>query len=81
MDKDYEKMKQKARKLYEAGLIDEAYEALQGVPLDDEVRELHRALRYDYEATGIVSKINPETEKFFKEMADRLGLPEKENNT
>ncbi len=72
-----------SREYYEAGKLDEAIEALQGVPKDDETRELHRMFRYADEARGIVSNVDPETQKYFVDLAERLGIKvdgkEKEN--
>jgi len=59
---------------YEAGKLDEAVEALHGVPKDDDTRELHRMFRYADEARGIVSNIDPETQKYFADLAERLGI-------
>jgi hypothetical protein len=51
-DNEIKEAKKKALAYYEEGKIDEAIEALKGVPMDEEVRELHRALRYADEARG-----------------------------
>jgi len=79
MNEYYEQKKKEARAYYEEGKIDEAVEALYGIPKDDEVRELHRALRYADEARGIVSNISPETRKYFADLAKRLGIQVDEN--
>jgi len=66
--------KKLARAYYDAGKLDEAIEALQGVPKDDETHELHRMFRYADEARGIVSHVDPETQKYFADLAERLGI-------
>jgi len=63
---------------YEAGRLDEAIEALHGVPKDDDTRELHRIFRYASEAQGIVSDVDPETQKYFADLAERFGIKKEE---
>ena len=69
-----EEKKKAALAFYEAGNTDAAIECLHGVPRDEEVRTLLRRMRYDDEAKGIVSNIDPETEKYFVDLAERLGI-------
>jgi len=69
-----EEKKKLARAYYEEGKLDEAIEALQGVPPDDETHELHRMFRYADEARGIVSNVSPEAKKYFANLAERLGI-------
>jgi hypothetical protein len=71
-DQDYTLQKQKARALYEEGKLDEALAALQGVPPDEETRQLRRALRYADEARGIVSNVSPESQKYFEDLLRRM---------
>jgi len=52
---DNNQKKKLARAYYEEGKLDEAIAALEGVPKDDETRELHRMFRYADEARSIVS--------------------------
>jgi outer membrane PBP1 activator LpoA protein len=75
---EIELKKKAARAFYEEGKIDEAIEALRELPRDDdEVRELNRALRYADEARGVVSNVSPETQKYFADLAERLGISKK----
>jgi len=68
-----------ARAYYNDGMLDEAYNALRGLPADNyEVHQLHRALRYEDEARGIVSHVSPEAKKYFADLARRLGIEVKE---
>jgi TPR repeat protein len=80
VEADEEKSRQWYKKaafaFYDEGKNDDAFNALQGLPEDEEIHNLNRALRYDSEAEGIVSHVPPETLKFFEEMAKRLGIPE-----
>jgi len=66
--------KKLARAYYDAGKLDEAIEALQGVPKDDETRELHYMFRNASEAQSIVSNVDPEKQKYFADLAERLGI-------
>jgi len=75
MDNEVGGLKKKlALAYYEAGKLDEAIDSLYGVPKDDETRELHRMFRYADEARGIVSHVSPETQKYFADLAERLGI-------
>ena len=38
----------------------------------EELRSIHRQMRYDSEAQGIVSHISPESEKYFADLNKRL---------
>jgi len=80
MNDDDDMKKKLARKLYEEGKLDEAIEALYGVPKDDETRELHRMFRYADEARSIVSHVSPESQKKFAGLAERLGIKGGEKN-
>ena len=75
---EIENRKKAAFAHYEAGNHDAALEILRDIPRDDETRSLLRAMRYDDEAKGIVSKIDPESEKYFADLAERLGIKKKE---
>jgi len=79
MDQEVGALKKKlALAYYEAGKLDEAVESLYGVPKDDDTRELHRIFRYASEAQGIVSNVDPETQKYFADLAERLGIKKDE---
>jgi len=71
--------KKLSRAYYNAGKLDEAVEALHGVPKDDETRELHYMFRNASEARGIVSNVDPETQKYFADLAERLGIKKERN--
>ena len=47
----------------------------QDLPMtDEEARALNVQMRYDEEAKGIVSNIDPETRKYFAELKKELGI-------
>ena len=71
---DYTKEKEAAWALYEAGSEEEALNILRNIPRDKEVSSMLFQMRCDDQAKGIVSNVNPETEKYFEDLAKRLGL-------
>ena len=49
--------------------------SVQDLPMtEEEARALNVQMRYDEEATGIISNVGPETRQYFIELKKKLGL-------
>ena len=75
-EKYYEWEKKAAFAYHAEGKDEEALHCLRGIPRDEEISALLFQMRCDDQAKGIVSQVNPETEKYFEELAKRLGIPD-----
>jgi len=42
---------------------------------DDEAHALNMQMRYDEEASGIISNVDPETRKYFADLKKDMGIP------
>ncbi|MDR3020557.1 MAG: hypothetical protein LBU66_06605 [Treponema sp.] len=71
--KYYEWEKKAAFAYHEEGRDEEALHCLRDIPSDKEIGALLFKMRIDDQAKGIVSKINPESEKYFKELREQIG--------
>ena len=50
--------------------------SVQDLPMtEEEAHALNMQMRYDEEATGIISNVDPETRKYFADLKKKMGIP------